>query len=291
MKGISTVTLCALLLASCDRSPYPGYSIIDEGVHLRLITLGEGEETVSELDSVRMRFRAAVVGEEPGSLLSTERTYPVAALRIGALHEVFRDLHEGDSMSVITTVERLPWSIIAPEGVAIPGPGGSVQLELLLMDIRTPATWQAEQERMRRNDPIGFERRIIHRYMEGSGKEWTRWGTSDMYYRISGMAVDTNRVRKGEMVSIQYSGRRLEDGREFDATERNGDPFAFRFGDTDQVIRGLEVAVSLLRHGQQGTFLFPSELAFGARGIEGIIEPWTAVEYTVELVSVERALR
>jgi FKBP-type peptidyl-prolyl cis-trans isomerase len=51
----------------------------------------------------------------------------------------------------------------------------------------------------------------------------------------------------------------------------------------------LEVAVHLLREGQLGTFLFPSEMAFGAKGIPGVLDPYMPVMYSVRLEKVERA--
>jgi peptidyl-prolyl cis-trans isomerase A (cyclophilin A) len=93
----------------------------------------------------------------------------------------------------------------------------------------------------------------------------------------------------GDHVTISYQGRRMEDGLLFDDTRKNGEAFSFRFGDKDQVMPGLEVAVHLLREGQEGTFLFPSDLAFGAKGIPGVLEPHMPVDYTVRLDKVERA--
>ena len=80
-----------------------------------------------------------------------------------------------------------------------------------------------------------------------------RWGTSDMRYTIEGSAVDTNRVRFGDIAHVQWEGRRLEDQVLFDEVGKAG--FPWRVGEQDQLIPGLEAAATLLREGQQGLSL------------------------------------
>ena len=93
----------------------------------------------------------------------------------------------------------------------------------------------------------------------------------------------------GDHITISYKGRRIEDGQVFDDTQRNGEPLSFTYGDKDQVMKGLEVAVHLLREGQEGSFIFPSEYAFSAKGIPDVLDPYMPVEYTVRLEKVQRS--
>ena len=288
MRSMVLPLLLLILLGACGRTPYPGYKPVDEGVYMQLISLGDGASVVTDEDSVWMRFRASLPGDPAGSLYSTERRYLAADLRQGALVPVFARMHEGDSMSVIARATAFPWAVITGDAAPAPPDTIIVQLELAMRSIRTVAMQQADRERMRVSDPSGFEQRLITAYLDGSADAWTRWGTSHLHYRTEGIAVDTNRVKRGETVTITYSGRRLEDGQVFDDTHRNGQPFTFRFGDHDQVIKGIETAVHLLREGQRGWFILPSDMAFGQRGISGIIDPWSPVVYEVALERIER---
>jgi len=191
-------------------------------------------------------------------------------------------------MSLIAPARTWPWTALTDgEGVHVPDTG-MVQMEISLLAIRTTSMLHAEEERTRRNDPMGFESKLLQAYVASNGIGYERWGTSGMYYRISGEMSDTSKVRLGDQVTIAYKGRRIEDGVLFDDTDRNGVEFTFRFGEKDQVIQGLEVAVHLLREGQQGTFLFPSEMAFGSKGVPSLLDPYMPVEYTVRLVKVDR---
>lgn len=291
MRFIPLLFASVLLLVSCERSPYIGYKRVADQVHLRLYMIGDGEHVPTDSDSVHIRLRMGYHGHDPGGLFSTERMYAVKAIRSGALAPVFNDLRSGDSMSVIAPAALWPWhDLVGEADVEVPE-SGTVQAELIALAVVTPAMTRAENERLKRNDPLGYERRLIEAFIRRDDARFERWGTSDMHYAIHGLPEDTTQVVIGDQITISYRGRRIEDGRLFDDTDSNGGPLSFSFGDKDQVMNGLEVAVKLLREGQEGEFIFPSTYAFGVRGIPGVLEAHTPVVYSVRLVSVARAKR
>lgn len=281
--------LVVLVLVGCERSPYTGYKRVGDDVHLRLLVIGDGETLPTDSDSVVVRLRMGRPMEQVGSIFSTERAYLVKDIRSGALLPVLRRLHVGDSLSVVAPATAWPWDILATNAAIDVPDTGMVQAEILVQELRTPAQVRAELDRLRQYDPLGYELRLVAAWVERSELPVARWGTSEVYYHITGQAVDTNEIVVGDEVTISYKGSRLEDGQVFDDTRRNGAPFTFIYGDRDQVINGLEVAIQLLREGQEGTFIFPSLYAFGAKGIPGVLEPDMPVIYTVRLEKVARA--
>ncbi|MEZ4738137.1 MAG: FKBP-type peptidyl-prolyl cis-trans isomerase [Flavobacteriales bacterium] len=288
MSRAAIALILSLGLAACSRSPYQGYKRVGDEVHLQLLVLGDGESTPADSDLVLLRIRAGRPGQAMGELFSTEGTYLTSELRSGAFRPILGRIHEGDSMSVIAPATQWPWVVMANErGTAFPDTG-MVQVEVSLLALRTPAMLRAEKERFRRNDPLGYEARLMQAYREQAAGSLERWGTSELFFEVRGTASDTNKVVLGDQVTISYTGLRVEDGAVFDDTGRNGEPFSFRFGDKDQVMEGLEIAVHLLREGQQGTFLIPSAFAFGAKGIPGVLDPHMPVLYNVRLEKVER---
>jgi len=282
------VGLFVFFLLGCGRSPYEGYKAVGDEVYLRLLTLGDGEVVPGDSDSVVVRLRLGVRGDEVGGIYSTERTFLVKDIRSGALKPVLRRMHVGDSMSVIARSNSWPWAELVHDATVELPDTGMVQGELSLRGFLTPAMMRAEAERLKEHDPLGYELRLIAAYLERERTPFIRWGTSDVHYHISGTAVDTNAVVAGDMVSITYQGRSMEGGVLFDDTQRNGGPFTFTYGDKDQVIQGLGVAIHLLREGQEGTFIFPSLYAFGQKGIPGVLEGDLPVVYTVRLQRVTR---
>lgn len=276
-------------LSGCTRSPHAGFTEVADDVHIRLHALGDGVQAASDSDSVTVRLRIGLLGDAPGSLFSTERNYAAQDLRQLALAEAMDRLHSGDSMSLICRADRIPWRVIGMASDAVPGDKAEVMTELTLLDIRTPARLRAEREQLRRADPLGFERRLIAAWLKQKGDGHQRWGTSDLFYRLEGSTTDTVPVKRGEQVTVAYTGSRLEDGVVVDDTERYGGTFSWRYGDPDQVINGLEVAVSLLLPGTSGDFVLPSTYAFGERGVPELVEPHTPMHYRVQLVHVTRA--
>lgn len=281
--GLVLVVVCV----ACSRSPYAGYKRVGDDVYLRMHVLGDGEHLAADMDSVLFRLRFAPINEAPGSHLSLERWYLARDLRREAFVPMLARMRQGDSISMIVRAGALPWDLM--HGATALPDSTTMQVEAGMLELLTAEVIAERAERRRRTDPQGYERRLIALYREQEGGAWTRWGTSDMCYRISGTARDTSGQRPGDLVTIGYTGKRLEDGRVFDDSDRNGMPLQFRFGDPDQVVRGVELAVDLLREGQEGEFILPSELAYGAKGIPGVVDPYSPVIYTVRLLRVGRA--
>ncbi|MBL7981491.1 MAG: FKBP-type peptidyl-prolyl cis-trans isomerase [Flavobacteriales bacterium] len=279
--------ILAVFLVACG-SPYAGFTEVDGDVHVHLHKLGDGERVAADSDSVHLRVRVARLGQEPGSQFSTQRMYAAYQLRRTGFQVVMDRLHVGDSMSVIIAAGRVPWSVLGAAPLSNEQDTGMVRLELSVLEIITPEQMREREARYRQADPGGFERRLITAWVQRDDRPWTRWGTSDLHYLITGSAVDTNAVRPGDQVTVSYKGLVLEDGRVIDSTDKNGSTFSWTYGDPDQVVKGLEVAVRLMREGQSGEFIFPSAYAFGARGVPGILDPWSAMRYTVKLERVQR---
>lgn len=280
--------LLSFLLAACGTSEHPGFKEVADDVHLHFHSLGDGEVLVQPSDSIELLLRATHAGGAPGSLLSVQHWYAAADLMHGGFVPVFERMHVGDSISLITPTQRIPWSAIAAATWQAPADGIEVQVEFSLLRIRTPEMMVEEQLRHRTADPEGYQRKLIAAYLSSSGAAWKVWGTSDLHYLITGDAVDTNCVQQGDVVLVSWQGRRLEDGVVVDDHLGEKGPFSFRYGDEDQVIKGIGTAVMLLREGQEGEFIIPAAMAFGERGVEGLVDPWSPMHYTVKLQRVER---
>jgi FKBP-type peptidyl-prolyl cis-trans isomerase len=283
------VALLMLVQLGCGRSPFPGYKPIGNDTWLRLYLLGDGERLALDGDSVRMRIRIAHVDSTPGSLFSTEQWYAARDLRDGPFNELLIRMHEGDSMGLIVRSPQLPWQVLlGPVQQVVATGQGQVRVEVSMRSIRTAAMIEAGERALQEQDPAGMEQQVLGELVEQLGPVWQRWGSSMIHYTIQGHAEDTARIKAGDLVTISYIGRRASDRMVFDSTEGNGTALTFRFGDKDQVIPGLEIAIHLLREGQEGDFLLPSEYAFGARGVDGMLAPYSPVLYSVRVEEVQR---
>ncbi len=105
---------------------------------------------------------------------------------------------------------------------------------------------------------------------------------SGMYYQIlrEGDGLSPTATSK---IKADYEGKLL-DGTVFDSSYKRGKPLEFKL---NQVIRGWQEALQLLKPGGKGIFLIPSRIAYGAKGFGHEIPPNAPLIFTVELVEAK----
>ena len=92
-------------------------------------------------------------------------------------------------------------------------------------------------------------------------------------------------LKTGDNVIINYTGL-LTDGKKFDSSLDNGEPFSFRLG-AGEVIKGWDEGVGKLRVGDRATLIIPPTLGYGTRGAGGVIPPDATLIFIVEVMGVK----
>jgi peptidylprolyl isomerase len=96
------------------------------------------------------------------------------------------------------------------------------------------------------------------------------------------------RARSGNTVSVRYVGVLFENGREFDASWKNGKGQTFQFPlGGGQVIPGWDQGVAGMREGGRRKLIIPAELAYGAQGFPPDIPPNAALIFDIDLVKAD----
>ena len=83
-------------------------------------------------------------------------------------------------------------------------------------------------------------------------------------------------------VRVHYHGT-LVDGTVFDSSVSRGEPIEF---DVGGVIAGWTEALQLMKTGDKWKLYIPHQLAYGANGAGGVIGPYQALVFEVELLAV-----
>jgi FKBP-type peptidyl-prolyl cis-trans isomerase len=89
---------------------------------------------------------------------------------------------------------------------------------------------------------------------------------------------------QGDTVSAHYVGR-LQDGTEFDNSQKRGAPIEFTLG-ARQVIAGWEEGIVGMQVGGERILVIPPEKAYGANGV-GPIPPNATLVFSVELMEIK----
>lgn len=86
-----------------------------------------------------------------------------------------------------------------------------------------------------------------------------------------------------DTVETHYEGKTL-DGKIFDSSYKRGQTTTFPL---NGVIKGWTEALQLMKEGSKYELYIPHELAYGAAGSGGTIEPYSTLVFTVELIAVK----
>ena len=106
---------------------------------------------------------------------------------------------------------------------------------------------------------------------------------SGLQYKVITMGTG-ERPKADQEVEVKYEGH-LIDGTEFDSSyKRNPQTTKFK---CNQVIKGWTEGLQLMPVGSKFEFYIPQELAYGSRGMGAKLPPYSALIFTVELISVK----
>lgn len=85
-----------------------------------------------------------------------------------------------------------------------------------------------------------------------------------------------------DTVKVHYRGTFL-DGKEFDSSFKRGEPIEFAL---NRVIKCWTEGVQRMKVGGKAKLTCPPEIAYGERGVAGVVPPNATLQFEVELISI-----
>ena len=271
MRRFSTIchwlvwTSLTFLFFCCESSPR--YNITDKGLQWKLLSFSDNEQS---LDSAEHYFVEVLVSPLHGSDTLVYIYDEFLEKGNDPLREFLQSRSVGDSLELLTALEDtlntdLPFR-------------DTLMYHLRIDRMRTQS--QLEDSRLQelsRLDSLVQIDSIAVAYRETDG----------VYFRTI-FSGDTTRVKRGREIVIHYQGRTL-DGKVFDDSRRMAAPLRFVYGNEDQVLEGLEIALSQMHLHEKAEVILPSWLAFGGSGsADGRVPPYTTVVYQIEVLELAK---
>ncbi|PCJ85745.1 MAG: hypothetical protein COA57_07210 [Flavobacteriales bacterium] len=260
-----------LLLTSCT-SKYPGFSETETGLYYQLHYWGEGAKKPHLGEYVKINAKLKTFGD---TLLKEDKELyaKIKNNKDGDMQEGLCMLVEGDSATFIV---KRPHPAIEDSMM-------DVLLDVKMLQILTPEQYRKKQEYEQwKAEKLLKEHRKLFKFLEEN--EIGEKRNVEGIYFIPIKRGKGERIKSGDVIWVHYEGFFL-DSTKFDSTYDRGEPFDFNFGDPNQVIRGLEIAISLMRNKGKAKIIIPSPLAFGEQGSStGIVPPFTTLIYKLEIV-------
>lgn len=282
---IALVFILSLLLWSCKESPYHGYSLSDQGLNYKLISLGDGDKKIEKGDYVTLLYSFNFLD----SFYQRRQLLKIDYLKSeNTVLQALKLMREGDSLSVYLSGKDLNTFLLQNKR-----PELTDQIVLSSLKLENHQTndefVKSEKEFFKWlvNNKIEDantikEQSLIDEYIKSQEEEYAITPTGLYYSEIKEGYGDP--VQYGEAVILHFEGYTL-DGKKFDSTKERKAWFDFIIGQDDQVIKGIEEGLFLMNKKSKYRFVIPSYMAYKEKGtINGMVKPYSPVVYDVELI-------
>lgn len=148
------------------------------------------------------------------------------------------------------------------------------------MQKKAETRMQKEQEQMQKK---GAENSEMGSKLIEETKAKSDWNetSSGLLYKVVKEGSGEN-PKVSDLITVHMIGS-IPDGSEFENTyDNNNEPVEVP---VFQMVPGMQEAMMMLKPGSKYEFIVPSEIAFGAQGIQGAVPPNTPVILTLEMIS------
>ncbi|NPD45427.1 MULTISPECIES: FKBP-type peptidyl-prolyl cis-trans isomerase [unclassified Lentimicrobium] len=279
---IGLFTIVTLVFFSCNRGEYASYDKADSGL-LYKIHEDKGSTKAKSGDylTVEMTYftnEDSLLFDAQGQTFPMRLEEPVFA---GDINEALSLMGIGDSATFVIRADSfLMMNAKLTQLPKFVTEESKVVFHVKLHDIQTLEQLEM-QEAKKREQARDAEAKTIEKYIKDNNI--SQEPTSTGLYFLPTKSSTGKKPRAGQTVKVHYTGKFL-DGRVFDSSVSRGKPIEFKIG-YGQVINGWDEGISMMRKGEEATFIIPSYLGYGEG--RGEIPPYTTLLFDVKLIDIK----
>lgn len=312
-KKIAFAAVGAVLaITACNKSPYPGYEKLENGVYAKFFKQDANGVKPKEGDIVKLSL--AYKTNKDSVLFDSKNKNPNGTNFIefplgkstfkGSFEDALVMMSVGDSASFMINADSVYLKTFKAKTLPpyiVKGTMLNFEVKLEKITAKEIADKERQQKmeeqkamtELRKNE----EPKAFAKYLEAN-KISTKPTASGLYY-IEKTKGKGPKPTIGSKVLVNYTGRLL-DGTVFDTSDeatakqagiytegRSYTPIDFPLGQ-GQVIPGWDEGIALMSAGAKGQLIIPSSIAYGEQGA-GPIPPFSPLVFDVELVSFTAA--
>ncbi|HPB53856.1 MAG TPA: FKBP-type peptidyl-prolyl cis-trans isomerase [Saprospiraceae bacterium] len=279
MKKFSVLILFAMVMGMISCKNNAKDSVTKHGYPYTLFPTGSGD-LIQDDDVVffdmQILHKDSILQDSRNNPIKPEFAIPADSLVTtpNPVINALRLMRKGDSVVVrekIDTVQGLPENMKDWK---------EITYRIKVTDVLN----KKEKQKIKDMEP-GVEKevqKLITDYNSGAIKDLKTTPTGLKYVILQ----DGNgpQIQKGEVAKVHYFGATVSNGKKFDSSFSRGSTFTVPVGG-GQVIPGWEEALLLMKKGTKAMVFIPGNLAYGANGIPGMIEPNSELAFYMEILN------
>lgn len=306
--AFTAVGATVLAFTACNKSPYPGYDLAENGVYAQFHKQDASGVKPKEGDIVTLSL--IYKNSKDSVLFDSKVNNPTGTNTIefqltkstfkGSFEDALSMMSVGDSASFKINADSVYLKTFrAKELPPYIEKGSMLTFDAKLEKVvAKEAADEERKQKMEQQKAMAEERKnaepqAFAKYLEDNKVKATPTASGLIYLEKS--KGKGPKPGKGSMVKVNYTGRLL-DGTVFDTSDEKAakeagvfderrpyEPIEFPLGE-GQVIPGWDEGIALMNEGTKAQFIIPSSIAYGENGA-GPIPPYSPLVFDVELVS------
>lgn len=281
-RFLGLFTIVTLMFFSCNRGEYAAYDKADSGLLYKIHKdMGTVKAKAGDYLTVEMTYftnEDSLLFDAQGQTFPMRLEEPVFD---GDINEALSLMGVGDSATFVIRADSfLMMNAKLTQLPQFVSEESKVVFHVKLHDIQTLEELEI-QEANKREEARNAESLTIEKYIEDNNISQKPTQTG-MYFLLT-KSSNGSKPKPGQTVKVHYTGKFL-DGRVFDSSVARDKPIEFKIG-YGQVINGWDEGISMMKKGEEATFIIPSYLGYGEG--RGEIPPYTTLLFDVKLIDIK----